>query len=147
MITPNYYCKTAKELLNYAEHIFQKMIENESMFTDPIPGLITLEGALIAYRAAYTEAAHRDMRAVIIKDQKGKELQEVIYRLSHYVDAVAQGDPAIILAAGYRTSRPTTQSVGRTPQAQGVRVSNIRVGTGIVQVKVDPWKPARCTQL
>lgn len=146
MITPNYYCKTATELLNYAEHIFKKMNENEGMFTNPMPSLSILESALIEYRAAYAEANHRDMRAVIIKDQKGKELQEVIYRLSHYVDAVAQGDPAVILAAGYRPSQPTTLSVGRTPQAQGVKVKNVAIGSGIVQVKVDPWKSARLYQ-
>ncbi|MBL1409631.1 fibronectin type III domain-containing protein [Sphingobacterium faecale] len=146
MITPNYYCKTAAELLNYAEHIFQKMTESKNLFTNPVPSLIIFEGVLIGYRDAYAEAVHRDMRAVVIKGQKGKELQEVIYRLSHYVDAVAQGDPAIILAAGYRPSQPTTQSVGRTPQAQGLRVKNVGIGTCAVQVKVDPWKPARLYQ-
>lgn len=146
MITPNYYCKTATELLNYAEHILQKMTANEELFTDPTPSLKMLESVLLDYRAAYAEAIHRDMRAVIIKDQKGKELQEVIYRLSHYVDAVAQGDPAVILAAGYHPSQPTTQSVGRTPQAQGIKVINMAIGSGVVQVKVDSWKPTRLYQ-
>lgn len=146
MITPNYYCKNATVLLNYADHILQMMTENVDLFTDPTPSLDVLEIALIDYRAAYAEAVHRDMRAVIIKGQKGKVLQDVIYRLSHYVAAVAQGDPAVILASGYRPSESTTNSAGRTPQAQGVRVKCVKVGTGTVQIRVDPWKPTRLYQ-
>src|SRR3546814_17137929 len=66
-----------------------------------------------------------------------------IYRLSHYVDKVAQGDPATILAAGYRASRSKHVPIGRIPKAQNLRVKHVQVGTGIIQLKVTPWKPAR----
>jgi len=143
MTKPNFRCKNATELLRYAEQIFQKMVENEEMFTDPVPSLETLENSLTAYRAAFAEASFRDQRAVILKGQVGKELQEVIYRLSHYVDAVAQGNPAIIVAAGYRPSESNTNRIDRTPKAENVRVSHIQVGLGIIRVRVQPWTPAR----
>lgn len=146
MIKPNYKCKDATELLNYAEQIFKNMTDNASMFVDPVPALPVLESALIAYRAAYVEASYRDIRAVLIKGQKGKDLQAVIYRLSHYVDAQALGDPNIILAAGYKPSKSTRNRSGRTPKATGLKVKNMEVGSGVLKISVDYWKPARFYQ-
>ena len=143
MSKPNFSSKNATELLRYAEHIHLKMNENADLFPDPVPGLEELETRLEAYRDAYAEATFRDKRAVVLKKQRGAELQEVIYRLSHYVDAVAQGDPAVILAAGYEASKPSTNRIGRTPKAENLRVEYVQVGSGIVVLKVDPWRPAR----
>src|SRR5690606_5517732 len=95
------------------------------------------------YRKAFVEASFRDQRAVILKGQAGKELQEVIYRLSHYVDAIALGDPAIIVAAGFRPSESNTARYDRTPKAENRRVSHIQVGLGIVRIWVQPRTPAR----
>lgn len=143
MIKPNYKSKDATELLNYAEHILKKMTENEDLFDQPVPSLTVLDSALSAYRDAYAEATHRDMRAVVLKGQKGKALQQVIYRLSHYVDAQAQGDPAIILAAGYKPSKSKLSRAGAPPKVHGVRAQNGEVGSGILWISVPPWKHAR----
>ncbi|MBD1433220.1 fibronectin type III domain-containing protein [Sphingobacterium sp. DN00404] len=143
MAKPIFRSKNATELLRYAEQIFKKMTENADMFVDPVPDLETLESRLSAYRAAFAEASFRDQRAVILKGQEGERLQEIVYRLSHYVDAVAQGDPGIIVAAGYQPSESTGNRIDRTPKAENLRVSHIQVGLGIVRVRVKPWKPAR----
>jgi len=143
MTKPIFTSKSAAELLRYGEQIFLKMTENAELFPEPTPALTVLESCLEAYREAYAEAAFLDKRAVILKKQQGEELQEVIYRLSHYVDSVANGDPAIILAAGYEVSQPTTNRAGRTPKAENLRVTHLQVGTGVLQLKVQPWKYAR----
>ena len=142
MAKPIFTSNSEAGLLRYAEHILLKMTENADLFPDPNPSLTALEDTLSAYRDAYAEATFRDKRAVILKKQRGEELQEVIYRLSHYVDAVAQGDPATILAAGYEVGQPSTNRTGRTPKAANLRVEHVQVGTGVVQLKVQPWKPA-----
>lgn len=146
MVKPNYKSNDATGLLHYAERIFKKMTENATMFVNPVPELATLEEKLIAYRAAYAEADFRDKRAVIVKGKTGRELQEVIYRLSHYVDAVAKGDTEIIVAAGFTASQPTTTSIGRTPQATNLRVEHVQVGTGRLRIRVASWKYARLYQ-
>ncbi|SRR5690606_4398509 len=146
MAKVNFKSKDATELLRYAEQIFQKMTENEDMFVDPIPSLETLENSLTAYREAYAEATFRDKRAVVLKGQKGEDLQQVIYKLSRYIEMVAEGDEATILASGFRPSRPTTNRIGRTPKAENLRVSHIQVGTGVIQLRVNAWKPARLYQ-
>ncbi|GGH19430.1 hypothetical protein FAZ19_10770 [Sphingobacterium alkalisoli] len=146
MVKPIYKSNDATELLRYAESILLKMTTNSDLFPEPVPSLTTLEGHLNAYRDAYAEARFRDKRAVILKGQKGKDLQETIYRLSHYVDAVAKGDEAMIVAAGFSFTRPTTNRIGRTPQAENLRIENVQVGTGILRVRVKPWKHARLYQ-
>ncbi|MEC3880824.1 hypothetical protein [Parapedobacter sp. 10938] len=143
MAKPIFTSNSEAGLLRYAEHIFLKMTENADLFPAPNPDLTVLENAITAYREAYAEATFRDKRAVILKKQQGEDLQEVIYRLSHYVDGVAQGNPATILAAGYEVGQPSTNRVGRTPKAENVRVEHLQVGTGILQLRVKPWRPAR----
>jgi len=146
MAKPVFTSKDATQLLVYAEQIFSKMTENADLFTDPVPDLTTLGESLEAYREAYAEAAFRDKRAVILKAQQGDRLQNVIRRLSHYVEALADGDEAIILAAGFRPSKPGNVSLGRTPKPENLRVEHIRVGSGIIRLRVNSWRPARLYQ-
>ncbi|WP_437921625.1 hypothetical protein [Sphingobacterium sp. LRF_L2] len=142
MIKPIFKSSTATGLLRYAEGILLKMTQNISLFPEPNPTLASLEGSLSTYREAYAEANFRDTRAVLIKGKTGKDLQEIIYRLSHYVDAIAKGDAEIIVAAGF-TASSLRGNAGKTPQAQGVTISNVQVGTGVLRIKVNPWKYAR----
>jgi|GEM_PF-346052 len=143
MAKPIFKCKDATELLRYAEHILLKMTENADLFPNPTPDLTELETRLTTYRDAYAEATFRDKRAVILKKQRGSELQAVIYRLSHYVDAVASGDPATILAAGYKVGQSPNNRNGRTPKVENLRVEYVQVGSGILKLKVPAWRPAR----
>jgi len=142
MAKPVYTSKSAAALLHYGERIFLEMTENAELFPNPHPSLATLENRLDAYRQAFAEATFRDRRAVQLKRQRGAELQKTIYRLSQYVDAVALGDPATILAAGYRPSRPGSHIASRTPRAEHLRVEHVQVGTGLIRLRVKPWKLA-----
>lgn len=143
MVKPIFRSSDATGLLRYAESILMKMTQNADLFPDPNPSLATLEEKLNAYREAYAEASFRDKRAVIVKSKTGKDLQEVIYRLSHYVDAVATGDPEFIVAAGYRPAQSTTNRIGKTPRARDLRIENVQVGTGVLRIRVKSWRPAR----
>lgn len=143
MKKPIYKCYNATELLHYAENILLKMTQNAELFPTPIPSLTALENSLNAYREAYAEATFRDRRAVVIKGQKGKNLQQVIYRLAQYVDMLADGDEAVILAAGFRPTLPKTNRTGMTPQAENVRIEAVKIGTGVIRIRVKPWSSAR----
>lgn len=143
MTRPVYGTKNATDLLHYADQIFNKMSENRELFPDPVPSLESFENSLEAYRTAYVEAQFRDQRAIILKGQKGSALREAIYRLSSYVDAVAQGDPAMIVAAGYRVNQSNGNRINYTPKGEGLRASHIAVGSGIIQLRMKPWKYAR----
>src|SRR3546814_19664279 len=110
------------------------MTENVDLFPTPNPDLATLESSITAYRDAFAEATFRDKRAVILKKQRGEELQEAIYRLSHYVDAVAQGDPATILAAGYDVGQSTGNRFGRAPKSENMRGERVQGGPGNLKI-------------
>ena len=143
MTRPIYGSKNATELLHYAEQIFNKMNENSELFPEPVPSLEDFGKTLEDYRSAYVEARFRDQRAVILKGQQGKKLREAIYRLSTYVDSIALGDPAIIVAAGYQPKQLTNNRIEYTPKGEGLRISYVGVGTGIIRLRMKPWKYAR----
>ncbi|WP_257668670.1 hypothetical protein [Parapedobacter tibetensis] len=146
MAKPIYRSNTAAGLLRDGENIFAKMTENAELFPNPDPDLPAFESSLDAYRDAYAAATFRDKRAVVLKSQKGQELQKAIYQLSRYVDAVADGDEAVILAAGYRPTRSPINRIGRTPRAENLRVENPEVGTGLIRLRIKPWRHARLYQ-
>lgn len=130
------------QLLKYAENVLIKLTQHADIFVDPQPALPVLEAALQAYRESLAEASFRDRRAVTIKNQRKKELETVIYELSLYVDQVAKGDPAIVLAAGFETvSRGRSSEL--SPKAENLRVEAIGVGTGLTRLRVKPWKRAK----
>ncbi|MFD2970229.1 hypothetical protein [Sphingobacterium bambusae] len=143
MARPIFKSTDATGLLRYAESILLKMRQNADLFTDPVPDLASFESLLENYRNAFAEASFRDKRAVVVKGKTGQALQEAIYRLSQYVDAQAEGDVELILAAGFIPGSPSTNRINRIPKAENLRVENVQVGTGILRARVRRWKHAR----
>lgn len=137
---------TEAKLLQYAESVLAKTTENASIFTEPVPSLDELETAIEQFRTSMTEASFRDMRQVVLKNQYAATLKETLYNLSLYVETVAQGDPAIVLAAGFIPSKNTAEPVGLSPKPHDVRAQVKDVGTQSVHVRVKSWKFARYYQ-
>lgn len=138
---------TATKLLTYAEKVLQKSKDNADLFTDAAETMIELEAAIGAYRNGLTESAYRDMRQVVIKNQQAEVLKQVLYRYSLYVETVSNGDPNLILAAGFLPNRSTVQpAIGMSPKATDLRAEVKHVGTNSVHVRVSSWKFARFYQ-
>ena len=137
---------TEAKLLQYAESVLAKTTENASIFTEPVPSLDELEAAIAQFKASMTEASFRDMRQVVLKNQHAATLKEMLYNLSLYVETVAQGDPAMVLAAGFIPSKDAAESVGLSPKPHDVRAQVKDVGTQSVHVRVNSWKFARYYQ-
>ncbi len=136
----------AAQLLQYAEQILGKMTQNADLFESPTPPLADLEAAIGALRDATTEAAFRDRRAIVLRDQRQVALKGLLYELSKYVDSVAAGDEAVVLAAGFIPSKPTGNRAGRPPQPGNLRAINDYVGSSRIQLRVDRWAGARLYQ-
>src|SRR5690606_34450593 len=105
-----------------------------------------LEAALNAFRDATTEAAFRDQRAIVLRNQREDALKFVVQELSKYVDTVARGDEAVLLAAGFIPSKPTTGRFGRSPLPTNFRAIPDYVGSARIQLRVDRWPGARLYQ-
>ena len=131
----------AAKLLQYAENILLKMTENADLFPEPDPTLAELDTAIADFRQAVSEAAHRDMRMVELKNQQQVVLRRVIYHLSLYVDRVAQGNVATILAAGFLPSKDA-ESAGPGPKPTDFRVTLRQPNSQTVGLHVKAWKPA-----
>ncbi|WP_164110508.1 MULTISPECIES: fibronectin type III domain-containing protein [Sphingobacterium] len=138
--------ETAAKLLQYAENILAKVTENASLFPDPVPTLADIESALQAYRSGLTEASFRDMRQVELKNQQAAQLKALLYDFSLYVETVAQGNPATIMAAGFAPSKKKVASGESSPKPTDFRVEITQAGLQQVGVRVKAWKPARFYQ-
>lgn len=135
--------QTDVQLMQTAEQIFVKMTQESTLFPTPIPPLADLETALAAFRNSATEAAYRDTRAIMIRQQKRKELVRVLKELSKYVDTVANDDGTIILAAGFELRRPSSSYSGIVPKAPAPIAEPKEIGSGRVQLRTEPWAGAR----
>ncbi|TYR33013.1 hypothetical protein FXV77_18425 [Sphingobacterium phlebotomi] len=148
MAKPTLFSKigTEAKLLTYAENILKKSQENAVLFPQAASTIVELEAALKAYRNGLAEAAYRDMRQIVIKNQYAATLKQVLYRYALYVEVVANGDPNIILAAGYMPSKSSAGSVGSSPKPHDLRVEIYQGGNNAVQLRVESWRPARYCQ-
>lgn len=138
--------ETAAKLLQYAENILAKATENASLFPDPAPTLTEIETSLQAYRTGLTEASFRDMRQVELKNQQATQLKSLLYDFSLYVETIAQGNPATIMAAGFTPSKKNIGSIGFSPKPVDFRVEIVQAGLKKVNLRVKAWKPARFYQ-
>ena len=136
----------AAQLLQYAEQILGKMRQHADVFESPSPSLEDVEAAVVAFRDATTEAAFRDRRAIVLREQRQADLKALIYELSKYVDTVAKGDEAVVLAAGFIPSKPSSNRTGRAPQPGNLRAINDYVGSARIQLRVDRWEGSRLYQ-
>lgn len=137
--------KSATKLLQYAENIALKMTENADLFPEPDPTLAELDTAIADLREALAEAAFRDMRKVELKNQRHAALKQVVYGLSLYVDHVARGDAATILAAGFLPSKDNIPT-GPPPKPTDFRVELLDTGEQRLKLRVKAWERVRMYQ-
>ena len=105
-----------------------------------------LAAALEAYRAGLAEAAFRDRRQVVIKNQQAETLKRLLHTYSLYVEMTAQGDPNIILAAAFIPSKARSAHGYGQPKPNNLRAEVKYPNTGSVHLRVVRWKPARYYQ-
>src|SRR5690606_21472993 len=132
-----------EELMQYAEQIITKMRASEAVFPEPVPGLGSIETALIAFRLSATEAAHRDSRAIRIRREKRNELEYLLSELAKYVDTIANKDAVSIQTAGFTLSKDAESFTGLVRKAKGVVAEPQQVGSRRIKIKVARWKGAR----
>ncbi|NGM62124.1 hypothetical protein G5B30_09380 [Sphingobacterium sp. SGG-5] len=142
-LTLNEKEQTDVQFMQTAEQILTKMTAESTLFATPIPELSVLETALTAFRAAATEAAYRDTRAILIRNQKRKELVYVLKELAKYVDTVAGDDDSTILAAGFSIRKADDSYKGLVPKAQQPVAEPDQIGSGRITLRTKAWTGAR----
>ena len=128
------------QFVKFVENIIVKLTENADLFTDADPSLADLEQSLTALKKAQADAAYKDKRYVAIKNQAFAKLKRMIYHLSLFVERYANGDAAVILAAGFNPSRQGVVSPDPAPQPKLFSVEvNARI-PGMTTLKTAFWK-------
>lgn len=140
MIRPTLQSHNVKdlELVLYGLRILNKMSENLDVFVSPTPSLQQLDEVLEEFQKAITAARFRDMRAIVVRKQKKAELLNVIRLLSYYVARVANGDPVIILSAGFIPSKKRGASKKNTRPMDFRATPSI--GSGSVKLRIKSWR-------
>src|SRR5690606_22662907 len=125
------------QYVKFVENIVVKLTEHEDLFPNPDPTRMDLEQALTTFKQAQADAAYRDKRMVIIKNQAFVLLKKVVYQLSLYVERQADGDPAIILAAGFMPSQKGVHILNPAPKPERFRVKVDADLSGVANLKVN----------
>jgi len=128
------------QFVKFVENIIVKLTENADLFTDADPSIADLEQALTKLKQAQADAAYRDKRFVVLKNQALAALKTMVYHLSLYVERQANGDAAIILAAGFNPSARSAIGIEPAPQPKFLLVEVNAQVPGVTTLKTDYWK-------
>jgi len=108
----------AEALIAKAQFVLTKLTGNLS-FPTPTPSLATLTTAIKALTDADAAATDGGKSAHLLKNQRKKELAQLLILLAAYVTNTAQGDEGKIISAGFAV-RKTRQPIGLLPKPQDV---------------------------
>lgn len=128
------------QYVKFVENIVVKLTENASMFPDMDPTLADLQQALTAFKKAQADAAYRDKRLVVIKNQTLDSLKLVVYHVSLFVERKANGDAAVILAAGFNPSRVGSVTLEAPPKPKNFSVEVQPNISGVAMLNVNNWR-------
>ncbi|TYR35003.1 fibronectin type III domain-containing protein [Sphingobacterium phlebotomi] len=126
--------------VKFVENIVVKLTENAALFPAVEPERDTLEQALSEFKRAQADAAYRDRRLVVIKNQAYAALKAEVYRISLYVERQTEGDEAMILAAGFIPSKRGVHVLEPAPKPKIFLVKVNAHVSGIVELKVNSWR-------
>lgn len=128
------------QYVQYVENIVAKLTENAALFSGVESNLDALEHALILFKRTQADAAYRDRRMVIIKNQAYASLKAEVYRMSLEVERNADGDEAMILAAGYIPSKRGIPVLEPAPKPKTLLVRVNQHVSGVAELKVNGWR-------
>jgi hypothetical protein len=99
---------TLRQILNmisFTRGVVGKMTDNPN-FTDPAVPLDALTEAASRAETAYTNRKNGPI-AKMENELASQALDELLRQQANYVDSIAQGNPEIIISAGYKTIKGT----------------------------------------
>ena len=128
------------QYVKYVENIVVKLTENAELFPEIGPLLADLEGALTVFKQAQADAAYRDRRFIVIKNQALTALKDTVYYVSLHVSAQAKGNAALILAAGFNPSEPRSSTSDPAPKPESLLVEVNTHVPGVIDLKTRYWK-------
>jgi hypothetical protein len=101
------------EKINKAQQVYESMFANPTDFPTPGNLLIDLQGAIVALRTAYADAADGGKALTAIMHHKENELLDAMRQVAVYVEKLTKADAGKVLMAGLEVRNPGTR---QTPE-------------------------------
>ncbi len=95
------------ELETKARFIVESMSDNPN-FTTPVPTLAEITNSINAYTGALRDAEAGGKATIARKNEERKKLEDLLTKLSLYVEAYANSNEVILLSSGFSLVKPQT---------------------------------------
>ena len=115
---------------------------NNSGFPNPSPTPETIETSRAAFLDALAASNSGSHQAVAYKNDKRKELEELLHDLGVYVNQTAKGDEALLLSSGFDLQKKAGPA-GPLPAPENIRVQ-VGESAGSVELSCERVKQAVC---
>ncbi|WP_199140473.1 hypothetical protein [Pedobacter sp. ASV12] len=121
------------DLENKARTILTSLTSNGN-FANPTPSLNELQTALDNYSAALSRTENGGRLETTAKNESRQKLEDVLYRLSLYVEATADGSELLLVSSGYTLAKAQTP-IGLLPRPENFSAKPTE--KGMVQLRLD----------
>lgn len=133
---------SANQVADKGDLVSDRMGENATIYTNPIPSVVDLKGATNALRAEQLshEALLAQLQASTVQVRtRAEAVKELLIELAAYVEKVADGDEEKILLSGFEVAGSTKAPVGPMPKVEGLSATQ-----GEAEGEIDlQWTPVR----
>ena len=105
------------DLLAKASHIVGSLKDNPNFpapWPAPVPPLGQVEALVNDYTGAYQAALNRDRLKIAERNAISERLIELLQKLAHYLEVIADGNEAALLSTGYDLSHIPARSKAKT---------------------------------
>ncbi|NOQ32026.1 MAG: hypothetical protein GQ570_12985 [Helicobacteraceae bacterium] len=113
---------TSTSVTTFAHDVLKHM-KNNDHFKKPTPSLKELEDATLSYKQASSDAIEGTKEQTDIKNQKKKELTNVLSKLAQFVNFSADGDKTALDSSGF-TLAESKSSIGILDAPSSVHVKD-----------------------
>lgn len=120
------------ELETKARFIVDSIDENPS-FTTPVPALAVVVNSINAYTGALRDAETGAKKAVAKKNEERTILEDLLVKLSLYVEATANYNEVVLLSSGFSLIKDRTP-VGTLPKPHGFSATPTEKGAILLKV-------------
>jgi hypothetical protein len=107
----NFAKLSVTEKISRARFIVDSVMNNGPLFPNPVPALNVIANAINDLELAWTEAEDGGKNKKAVMRHKADDLTKYIYDLSYYVYQTANGDEAVMTAAGFEIKKKPSMSV------------------------------------
>jgi hypothetical protein len=123
--------KRERDIVSLCQRVLEKMEENKPVFVTPPAALAVLKTKVPLFQESLKNAKSRDKEMVAIKNQFKGEIMGLLEELANYVEAICNGNRAMMLSSGFDV---TDEQAGSKPPSIAL-LEVVLGGTGVATTR------------